>query len=634
MRWVLFAFVVGCGPPPGFVFEAPESTDSGDSLPASSDSAEPESSPPHTGSGSDSGEPHTGDSVESPTVDPVDTGDTGDSTEPSATPPGDSGDPHTGDSTDTAGIEPRDTAEPHTGDSTDTASIEPRDSGAVETGDSAIPPIEDLSETGCAAYQVPAPPQVQGDRVLWGPDYPLAEEYAYSLVRQDTGDAPETALRGGFDQVEIGDVDGDGNPDIIASPGAAFGDAAMPVWFIYGPVLPHAPTFAGQSTSNWEFGPGDEDLLRWMHIRVADYDQDGADDVLVNSPGLDGVEALFLPGGPREPEKRWMEDMTDGMLLIDPDPRFDQDPDIGLHWSKIDAPSYVREEGDAPLALWMKLLVGGGGEILFLDPVQTDDVLITEASPMKVVHQWVALGGLSDVLPDDPWGILPYDSDRDGLQDLLVSFAEEGVHRIAGEGLVAASSLHVNEDTLWLDFDLVEQCGVVSTKAEVATGQLTAGDVDGDGSDDLLVSGNESVHYDLVSWSHLYTGALSDVTVNPYDAVASTTLYAGTYDSGEKNYTNAVSMADLDGDGFEDVWSKHRFFYGPLVGLITEASVEWDRTPLEGAGNELDLGEISDVALGDLTGDGVSDAVVGWSTWDDWDDYDPGGSALLVYEAL
>ena len=211
------------------------------------------------------------------------------------------------------------------------------------------------------------------------------------------------------------------------------------------------------------------------------------------------------------------------------------------------------------------------------------------------------------------------DLDGDGAEDLLIGANTEGT---AGQnaGATYLISSILSPGTHVLDEAFAKLLGeqVDSYAGEAVS---AAGDVDGDGSDDVLIGSFGRVYIVYGPVQGTFSLASADVVLES----------AAVIDSfGEK----IAGGEDVDGDGHDDVlvgaptdwsWGSSAYlFTGPMNSVVDAVNAEAHYTAEDGddlLGSSLTFG-------GDLDGDGISDIVVG-AMWEDTGAFS-GGAIYLV----
>jgi len=146
---------------------------------------------------------------------------------------------------------------------------------------------------------------------------------------------------------------------------------------------------------------------------------------------------------------------------------------------------------------------------------------------------------------------------------------------------------------------------------------LHAGDLDGDGTNDLAVHQGSS-SFSGTSGLYLYHGSTSSIAdLSDYDAVIGGSNYA---------FGRPAVIEDIDGDGYSDILAGEPYgssYYGNMYVLLGTAS-GWDGAyDAASDSNWMATGSVSydymgfDLQVGDLDGDGNNDVIGGSPYWDD-----------------
>ncbi len=393
----------------------------------------------------------------------------------------------------------------------------------------------------------------------------------------------------GDDPTLVGDLDGDGYQDlVVSSPQADLGfDGNGLVHVVLGPVAPGPAQLADAHTRI--IGLDQYDHLGEI-TAAGDVNGDGHDDFLLSA----------VPNGGRT------------HLLLWPLPGGDTDLSIA-------ATTWVGEmDGDhSGVSVASGADVNGDGEIDFLIGASCEDTHGDLAGAVYLVHGPASAGTHSLSTADikllgeeehDQLGInvaMAGDVNGDGVGDVLVAAPNHaGVETYGGAVYLLTGPLAPGT----YDVSMADAKLNGSTPHERAGhGLAPAGDLDGDGFDDFLVAG-----YDNGNRSYLIRGPVAGNYVLEYVAEA---IVEGEF---ERDGTQYMAAGDVDGDGVTDfafgsVWYDNPFecsgashlVYGPLTGNLglglSDASIT----------GTSEHHYAYHVALGDLTGDGFDDLVIG-----------------------
>lgn len=216
------------------------------------------------------------------------------------------------------------------------------------------------------------------------------------------------------------------------------------------------------------------------------------------------------------------------------------------------------------------------------------DLLITGLNrSVRIAKLYTNDGGSFTEAADTPFegvyesSVAFADVDGDGDNDVLITGRGSSSERIA--------KLYTNDGGSFTE--------VVGTPFEgVAYGSIAFSDIDGDGDNDLLITGDKSFSEPIAK---LYTndgGSFTEVAGTPFDGVS---------------FSSSIAFSDVDSDGDNDViitgrngsFEKIAKLYTNVEGSFTEAA----GTPFEGVYK-------SSVAFSDVDSDGDNDVLItGWN---------------------
>ncbi len=316
--------------------------------------------------------------------------------------------------------------------------------------------------------------------------------------------------------------------------------------------------------SAWSATGATGELFTWSVASAGDVDGDGFEDLLVGAPfagpgfSADGEASLYA-GSPNGPSAApaWSVVSTE--------------PGATLGWSLAGAGD-VDGDGFDDVIVGMPHYnhMARGGAALFSG----------SAAGLSAAPSWIARGG-ADLGGFGGAVASAGDVNGDGYADVVVGSLNDGLVRV-----YHGSSAGLAPSPDWRD------SGAQGFGAAVAS----AGDVDGDGFDDLLV-GAPGPYGQPTSAVHLYAGSAAGLSADPVWTVV-----------GGRYFGASVASGDLNGDGHGDLVVGScevgvDVFLGSLLG------------PAEAPDWSVSASQISyfgcAVAAGDVDGDGFGDVVVG-----------------------
>ncbi|MFT5684760.1 MAG: hypothetical protein ACI8RZ_005704 [Myxococcota bacterium] len=424
--------------------------------------------------------------------------------------------------------------------------------------------------------------------------------------------------RAGYTLSTAGDLNGDGYDDIITAARLAdtdSGEDAGEAYILYGPLS------GSVSLANADVTLSGEAAGDYAGISVSggeDVDGDGNPDLLIGSLNLDVGGGAYVVYGPPS------------------------DMDLSAADIRLTASGSSDEAGRVVALLGD---VDGDGSSESLIGARYDDdgglnhgaaylLWSSGAASGSLDDQTIVLSGINEQDSAGYWVAAAGDVDGDGMADALVNAyrADDGETTNVGETYLLTSSGALSG----LTTDLSLASADASFLGEAASDQSgscisTAGDIDGDGYDDLLIGAQ---HRDLGKDADV--GAVYVVTGSPTGASSladATAILTGELASDFAG--RAVSpMGDLNGDGNDDFLvgsktndeggnsaGKSYLVLGPVSGTTGLIDVAAGRF----VGDVAESQSGTEVALaGDVNNDGVADILVGAASADE-------GYAYLIY---
>jgi hypothetical protein len=436
-----------------------------------------------------------------------------------------------------------------------------------------------------------------------------------------------------LEEMALGDLDGDGVLDVALSAPSTRGGPptralAGEVHVFFGPRSPGATPLA--STPGDLVVLGTEREALGTHLLVADVSGDGREDLVMTAPGgstrrSDGtyatgaVHVLFGP-------------LRRGLIEL---------ADVGADVS-ITAPTILMRLVERPPAAgdvdgdgYVDLLVTArptppGQVLVFPGPLAagTRVDLGSTAADMTVHGRPGDMPGSGDSLGSS---IVIADFTGDGSDDLVLGTSLATPHGVPFAGgavaLLGPLSRAVNIDLVSDPPDIVFE----GLHGWHSVGELLgSGDFNGDGVADLVIPDGEADRPDgsalEVGEVRIFLGPL-ERGVFPLDAASGDVLIRG--DMHQGRLATSIAAGDLNEDGIDDLllgqgWSRAPLFVGPLgraflllspvvPGMVVDLAQSPSDVTFLGDSTHYFFGGRS--AVGDVSGDGHADAVIGALPW-------------------
>ncbi len=398
-----------------------------------------------------------------------------------------------------------------------------------------------------------------------------------------------------------GDVDGDGAPELLVGAWKHDGWGGR-AWLF--PATVDGTLSLDQATAVF-ISEGSEDNAGYAVSGAGDLDADGFDDVMISSPRWTDSFREFGPGtvwlfrGPLE----------GSIPLQEADARIDGDTDGDTLGLALDGVGDVNGDGYDDVAV-ARMYNDGYPVLVFLGPIEgalgpADADVLLQGDPTPTMFGYT-VAGVGDI-------------DGGGFDDVAVGSPNHPGLSMDGNGgavhlfrgpLVAGE---VGPDDA-LRIDGLYGGGYFG--ATIAGGR----DVDGDGLDDLLVSGWFEPGCDEPAGgrTHLFLGPVTATSAAEADSV----FVGGMFESPEQAGRGLALPGDVDGDGVEDLaigapYHSSRelntgavyLVHGPLAGR--EVCLWPDRERVYHGAVWADFTGAPLAALGDVDGDGRGDLAIG-----------------------
>ena len=376
------------------------------------------------------------------------------------------------------------------------------------------------------------------------------------------------------------DLNGNGLDDLVLS--APTAEDGRGLVMVYTGLEPSSDRDAGDVHALIRGGP---DAYLGVGVATADINGDGLDDLIAR----DTLEATYVFLGPVDGDldvaDSWLGFVdvgagaleTSGLAL----PDLDGDRSADVHIGN----PYVGTSPDV------------GAVYVFDSPHDPDRLYDPENASRQLL-------GTDDVAPG--FTVVTGDFDGDGVADLVTSdpYADTNVES-GGLVWVLRDSAPMGDSTV---SDVTD--GLVGTRAGGDAGtSLAAGDLDGDGTDDLVVGAPGST---IVAGGQVYVFQGAPIGMRTA-TVARTNIAQQTVDT---DFGYHVTVADISGDGQPDLaigepgasQGAVHVLYGPLgEGRIETNSLD---ATIRGAASGSSYGFATN-APGDFDGDGSADLVIG-----------------------
>jgi hypothetical protein len=419
-----------------------------------------------------------------------------------------------------------------------------------------------------------------------------------------TSPPPDILFRGnhvddgfGASAALAGDVNGDGHLDVLVG-AEAFDDTEIAqgrVFLFYGPIQQNRNLNQADATIT---GEAVVDGFGNSVAGVGDVNNDGFDDILVGARSNDtaGIQAgrAYLFYGP----------LAGDLDAVDADFILSGEPFYEVGWSLTGAGDPNADGFDDVLVgAWMAGL--NGKAFLFYGPLAGEQDVADAGATIT--------GDLSNELLGDAVGSA--DLNDDDIPDLIIGAPRPPLNgNDTGRtyvffGPVLGDLFSSQADVILFGEELNDEFG---------TAVAGAGDLNGDGADDLLV-GAHQLFRPGNGKAYVFHGPLPAGIIAASDADAILLGEAPVVEEEDLFGEVVASAGDANGDGFDDVLvaapnnnvggtraGRAYLFLGPLAGTTSASTADRIFT-----GGAQDLLGTALAPLGDLSGDGADDFLIG-----------------------
>ncbi len=408
------------------------------------------------------------------------------------------------------------------------------------------------------------------------------------LTGESSGDQAGIAVAGG-------DVDGDGFSDVLVGAwyDATGGTDAGAVYVVYGPVTGDMGLALADAKL---IGEASADYAGRSLSCAGDVDGDGNDDILVGAYGVDDAGAAYLLYGP----------VSGNLDLSGADAKFVGETAGDAVGFSVSGAGDVNADGYADIIVGAHMEDEGGesaGAAYLLHGPLYGTISLDTATAKLVGEEaddkaGVSVSGAGDV-------------DGDGYDDILIGAYQNGTGE-AGKTYMVYGPVSSTVDLGSADAILLGEAGDDGAGISVST----AGDVDGDGYDDVLVG---AYAHDAGGSNAGVAYLLHGPIYGSIELSLADTTFIGEVAGDYAGYTVSAG-GDLNGDGLDDivVGAKRESTGGYRAGaaylLYSSAPGDVDLSLADAKA----IGEVTEdsagyaiAPAGDVDGDGYDDLLVG-----------------------